>query len=239
MSYDPWPIIWPGGTAPQTSQENLDLAAEVAREMLWSRTGRRLGTAIVTELYVVPTAGRCPIPYLADDRTWETGTPGLANAIFLTQQPAHSVLEVKIDDAVLDAAGYRLDGPRLLRLGSDWPVASASNQPPRISVRYRWGISLADGSPWATLAGLAMGEVATEVLKAIAGEPCKLPSRVVSITRAGVTMQLGDPATFVKEGLLGLTLADQLILSANPGRLAARSRVYSPDMPRSTPIAAP
>lgn len=239
MSYDPWPILWPGGEAPRTTEENIEQATAVAREMLWSRTGRRLGLATVTEDYVVPAAGRCPVPYLGRDGIWDEGRPGLANAIYLTQQPAHTIVSVKVDGETVSASTYRLDGARLLRLGTDWPIQSSIDDPPRIRVTYRWGVELDADSPWYTLAGLAMGEVAAEVWKAMCGEACRLPARAVSITRQGVTMQMAEPGEFIKEGLLGLPLADQLILSANPGRRRARSRVYSPDMPRSTPVAAP
>lgn len=238
MSYDPWPIVWPG-EKPQSTQDRIDLSISIARMMLWTRTGRRLGLCTIVEDYTPPTSGLCPVPTFEPGGSWEFARSGASMPIVLLQQPVHSVTSVKIDGVALDAASWRLDGNRLYRLGSSWPAPVEIGGAPRVRVEYRWGVALTADHPLYGLAGAAMGEVAMEVWKALSGEPCKLPSRAVSIARQGVTVTLADPQQFVEQGLLGLTIADQLIVAANPGRRRARARVYSPDMPRATAVNAP
>lgn len=238
MTCEDWPLIWPCDP-PEGTDEKVAAATAAARELLWARTGRRLGLCSIVESYEVPGAALCAIPYLGDDRLWHLGRPGVARFILLTQQPVHSVQSVTIDGAVADPSSYRLAGSRLFRVGADWPAQTAAEDAPRIVVSYTHGVSLAEGSRWHTLAALAMGEVAMEVYRLMCGEACKLPSRAVSVTRQGVTVQLSDPQQYVEQGLLGLPIADQLILATNPTRMRARSRVYSPDMARSASHAAP
>lgn len=238
MTRDPWPIIWPEGTEPETTDEQLAHAVNAATTMLWTRTGRRLGLCTVTENYRVDAHGGCPVPYLADDGSWRHGVPGCVG-IHLVNLPVHTVTEVRVDGVPLASNAWEYDGVALSRFDACWPAQADDDDRARIQVTYRWGVSLAEDSPLYALAGLAMGEVVTEVLNALRGKACKLPSRAVTVTRAGVTMQLGDAQEIAKEGLLGLPMADQLILAVNPGRRRQRSRVYSPDMARRTRVAAP
>lgn len=237
MTCEEWPVIWPCDP-PAGSEERIENAKAMAREMLWSRTGRRLGQCTGTESYAAPSTGACAVPYLSD-RGWRLGAPGAPRFLVLRQQPVASVSAVTVDGVAVDASGYRLAGSRLYRVGAQWPEQTSELQAPRIEVTYTWGISVAEGSRWHPMVGLAMGEVAFEIHQALCGQPCKLPSRAVSVTRQGVTVQLGDPKQYVDMGLLGLPFADQLILAANPGRLAGQARVYSPDLPRSAAVAAP
>jgi hypothetical protein len=240
MACEEWPLIWPcDPPTAETTTAKVEAAVAAARELLWSRTGRRLGVCSIVESYEVPGTSVCAVPYLGDDRLWHLGRPGAGRFIVLSQQPVHSVQSVSIDGAVVDPSSYRLAGSRLYRVGADWPAQVAAEDAPRVVVAYSYGVSLAEGSRWHTLAGLALGEVAMEVFRLMCGEACKLPSRAVSVTRQGVTVQLADPQQFVDQQLLGLPLADQLILATNPTRLRARSRVYSPDMARSAVTAAP
>jgi hypothetical protein len=240
MTIDPWPIIWPEGGEPAGNDEQVGAAISAATTLLWTRTGRRLGLRTVTEGYTLPMHGPCElIPYLDDGGSWRQGYAGGCYGIHLVRLPVHSITSVSIDGAVLDPAAYRYDGVALERIDACWPVQNDADDAPRIEVTYRWGVSLDEASPLYGLAALAMGEVTAEVLNALNGRACKLPSRAVTITRAGVTVQLGDAQEIAKEGLLGLPLADQLILAVNPGRRRQRSRVYSPDMARRARVAAP
>jgi len=85
-----------------------------------------------------------------------------------------------------------------------------------------------------TSTAMAVGEVACEVIHALRDEPCKLPSRLVSITRQGITVDLQGTGLEGLEGRLGLPLADAWLSAVNPARLDRPSRVYSPDLPRWT-----
>jgi hypothetical protein len=139
------------------------------------------------------------------------------------------VTEVWQDGVVVDPAAYRLDPPNLLvRTDADcWPLCQDLNagptEPGAFAVRYRIGV-LPDG-----LTALAMGELACEYAKACAGRPCRLPSNVTAVTRQGVSLTL-DPATAFG-AITGLGYVDALVQRLNPGRLAAPSVVWSPDLP--------
>lgn len=98
----------------------------------------------------------------------------------------------------------------------------------------RWARAVAE---IAARDGITVDEASTNLASLLASLP---PApQAVSVTRQGVTVQLSDPTTFIGQGLLGLPLADQLILTANPGHLRTRSAVYSPDLPRSAAVTAP
>jgi hypothetical protein len=167
---------------------------------------------------------------MTDDLRWHNGgRDGACCAIFLASVPVQTVTSVEVGEDVQDPASYRLEGARLLRVGGCWPTV-AECDPPTIKVTYEWGVALEDEG----LAAMAMGEVSIELLHAMCGGVCKLPSRAVTVSRQGVTVEMGTPAEYVAAGLLGLPLADALIVASNPGRLVQRSRVYSPDMARAS-----
>lgn len=241
MTCDPWPIVWSCAET-DGSPEQRDAAQSAARLLLWSRTGRRLGVCTVTELYRPPIAAYdCGHPYMTDDRLWHNGgrSGGVCCAIDLYQAPVQSIEQVKVLGVIQDPVTYRREANRLVRRGTCWPGGLDCYDPP-IEVTYRWGVQIVAPDPAAIppvpasalwgLVAAAMGEVAGEVLKAMCGDVCRLPSRAVSVTRMGVTVNMSDAATTIQQKLLGLELADQLILTVNPGRKQQRSRVYSADM---------
>lgn len=222
-----WPVEYPCETG-DIDNEQLVVARRFAQSLLWSRTGRRYGVATtVAELYRASTSDGCwygPVRNLHGD--WINARQGHGCCgLHLEHQPVRSIIEVRVDGAALGADEYVLEGATLRRLNACWPHADECDAA-RIEVDYEWGAGFPVG------AAAAMGELVCEVLAAMRGEPCRLPSRVVSITRQGVSMDLADPDTFITSGLLGLPLCDALITTENPHRLVSRSRVFSPDLGR-------
>ena len=242
MGCEEWPIIWPCDAPAESTDEQMDAALSGAQLLLWARTGRRLGICEVTEQYRPRGGGTCGVPWMDDDRIWHNnGGRGACCAIHLVSLPAHAILEVKVHGEVIDPSSYRLERGRLVRYGSCWPAALECDEPP-VEVTYEWGVPIhgpipAEGedpavaaAPLWGLVAAAMGEVANELLVSMCGQECKLPSRAVTVSRAGVTVEMIDPASTVELMLLGTPLADALITTVNPGKLQQRSRVYSPDM---------
>lgn len=244
-----WPIVWPCDE-PEGSPEQRDAAESAAQSILWARTGRRLGVCTTTEAYrAAGGALACGRPYMTDDRLWHNlGRSGTEScALGLVSTPVLRVIEVRVFGDVQDPASYRLEGNNLVRRGECWPYVVEIDTP-AIEVVYEWGIPLrapvaADpaalppvvaraASPLWGLAAAAMGEVAYELLKGMCGGECRLPQSVVSVTRMGVTTQRPDPQQTAQALLLGLEIADQLILTVNPHRKQQRSRVFSQDMAR-------
>jgi hypothetical protein len=76
----------------------------------------------------------------------------------------------------------------------------------------------------------AAGLLACEIGKSIAGQPCRLPQRMQSLSRQGVTVQFPAADSYLDRGLTGLNEVDQLVVQFNPGRLAQSPKVFSLDM---------
>lgn len=212
MTCEAWPIVWPCDLPAGSTDEQKDAAQAAAQLVLWSRTGRRLGSCEAVETFDV--GGDC----LPDSTQW----------IWLTAAPISAVTTVTVNSAVRSAELYRLEGSRLRPVGTGYGWVG-SGGPALVEVAYTWGVPLVDGDPLAGLAAAAMGEVANEWLNAQCGGECRLPSSLASVARQGVTKTFRSLDE--QPLLLGLPIADQLILSVNPDQKVARSRVYSPDMP--------
>jgi hypothetical protein len=77
----------------------------------------------------------------------------------------------------------------------------------------------------------AAGELACEWAKNCLGQACRLPQRVTSISRQGVSVSLADVDQLLENGLTGLTTVDNIIRAFNPYRLPSRMKISSPDLP--------
>jgi hypothetical protein len=226
MTCEQWPITWPCEAPPTATPQRLDTAYQAAQALLWARTGRRVGVCTVVETFAPVGGGACGVPFMRDDRTWAHGTRGGDGAVFLTRSPVVAVDEVRVYGQIVNPLGYQLRGTRLVRIGDSWPVGP--DEAPTVEVAYRWGVPIVGGLYG--LVAAAMGEVANEIVQGLCGGVCKLPSRAVSVTRQGVTVDLGAPGEYSEKGLLGMPIADALIGTMNPHKRLMRSRVYSPDM---------
>jgi hypothetical protein len=77
----------------------------------------------------------------------------------------------------------------------------------------------------------AAGELACEWAKSCMGQPCRLPQRVQSIVRQGVTISMVDVDTLLAKGLTGVDTVDQVIAMNNPYGLRSKMKISSPDLP--------
>lgn len=143
--------------------------------------------------------------------------------------PVHAVTEVKVDGVVLATNAYRVDNSRfLVRVdGSTWPLAN--NLAKDDTQVGTWSVTAQYGQSVPTGAALAIGELACEFVRGLAGQDCRLPRGVTQLARQGVTISLPDLATQFKDGLTGLYFTDMFISTWNPNHLRARPRVYSVD----------
>lgn len=149
-----------------------------------------------------------------------------------------SVVEVKIDGVVVDPATYRLDRrpgkARLIRVGGlsgpCWPtcqdLTKEDDQPGTFSVLYM------RGTPVPAAGVRAVGSLACEIYKQCTGAgDCRLPERVRSVTREGITYDMFDPGEWLDQGLTGLRDVDTWLRVVNPHRLYQPSAVFSLDLP--------
>jgi hypothetical protein len=77
----------------------------------------------------------------------------------------------------------------------------------------------------------AAGELACEYAKACVGANCRLPQRVTSISRQGISVSLTDVDVLLRNGLTGIFTVDQIIRQFNPYSLTSKMNIASPDFP--------
>lgn len=162
--------------------------------------------------------------------------------------PASEIVSIQIDGAVLEPrhladpnnleseslATYRIDSyDRLVRLdGGCWPTCQDLSLP--LTEEGTWAITYNFGVPVPVAGQVAAAELACEFAKACEGDStCKLPSRVQSITRQGVTMTMLDTLSDLwQTGRTGLFNVDLWLSAVNPHGLRERGAVYTPELLR-------
>ena len=103
--------------------------------------------------------------------------------------------------------------------------------PSNVEVTYTYG------SPPPTAGKTAARILATELVKLFEDDDtCALPQRVTSVARQGVTYTILDNQTFIDDLKTGIYAVDLFLKTVNPDKARARSRVFSPDVPRARRI---
>lgn len=150
-----------------------------------------------------------------------------AGLVELPGFPTVGVDTVTLDGVVLDPASYRLMGQLLVRVDGRWPCCQdwtvPGDQPGAFEVRYRWG-ALPDD------AGLyACAVLACELWKGSQGEAsCRLPKRVTTVTRQGVTIAMLDPLSLFPDGMTGVPEVDLWLGAQRYGDVHRPSTVMVP-----------
>lgn len=143
--------------------------------------------------------------------------------------PVQAVDRVTVDGRVLlPQLQYRVAYQRLLIRtdGGVWPkcqdLLAESDKPNTFEVQYRKGVPVPIGGQMAT------GVLACELAKAYCNDStCKLPQRLQTVTRQGVTMGFQDSFADLKEGGTGIYAIDSWITTINRPR--PNATVRSPD----------
>lgn len=173
---------------------------------------------------------------------WGRGDYGCnsVSEITLGGYPVTGIIAVKIDGVVLDTSRYRVDDYRyLVRLADadgtnpGWPccqdMTKAATEDGTFEVEFSYGQM---PPPAGVRAAAVLGcEIALSCQPETAGR-CRLPARVTSVTRQGVSQNLVDPQDFLAEGLIGIFECDLFLRSYNPNKLTRRASVISPDTMR-------
>jgi hypothetical protein len=240
-----------------TSAELQQAGAEYGALTVWAATGRRFG---LCERTVRPCGQQCQgcnagfywsegtwRPYIFNG-TWrncgtcgagfgccscaptcEVWLPGPVGAI-----PATGV---SVDGEIIPVDAWRVDnGQWLVRTDGDcWPDCQDYDVDSGAGV---FTVTYSRGLPVPSVLLTAAGELACEWVKSCTGAPCRLPQRVTSIARQGVSVSLADISALIVAGLTGVATVDQVIKNFNPYGLTSRMRISSPDDPviRTTTI---
>jgi hypothetical protein len=232
------------------------LAMRLAAFTVYSLTGRQFGTATLTlrpcnapslpplyQTYPVnlinpwgTDEGNSYYPLYIQNGVWHNaGCAGInccGAACELELPLTVSITSVIIDGATLSPSAYRVDNGRLLVRtdGSNacWPQCQDLDKNP--GVADTWTVTGVFGRLVPQEALDAASILACEIGKAIAGQPCRLPQRMQSLTRAGVSVQFPSVDNYLDRGLTGLNEVDQLVVQLNPGRLIQSPKIFSMDV---------
>lgn len=193
----------------------------VATDLLYELSGQRFpGVCPDT---VQPCATRCAQdgPRIYDDAAaarWSWwGACGCGGGVCgcttlpeltLSGWPLVTVDAVTIDGELLDPTAYRIDDwSRLVRVdGEQWPACSDD-----FTIDFTYGV------PPPRPGVVAAATLGCQLALACAGDSsCRLPQRVQSITRQGVSMVMLDPFTFFDDGRTGLYDVDLFLAAYGP-----------------------
>jgi hypothetical protein len=201
----------------------------VASDQLWALSGRRWrGPGCTRRVTITESGGPAERAVIA--RGAPVTSPGpVLDRLMLPDDAVTEVTEV-LDFAGVPIAAERwrlIDGRALEAL--DPATGRAVGWPWReITVAYAHGAPPPEGGRQAVIT------LASELLLArSASSACRLPKRVQTITRQGVSMTVLDPLDFFGKGLTGLPEVDAWLSSVNPGRARRRAAVFSPDVNRT------
>lgn len=142
--------------------------------------------------------------------------------------PVCSITDVWVSGVALEPEEYVLEGDRLYSVAGEWPqqdLTVPAGMPGTWKVDYLRG----EEPPWG--ADQMVGLLAREFWAACTGGKCRLPKRVESLSRQGVSMKMADPAVLFENMQTGISEVDLWIAAVNPHRLSAQSAVSSPDYP--------
>lgn len=229
-------------------------AAEYGALTVWAATGRRFG---LCEKTVRPCGRWCNNPgvygYFWSDGTW---LPYIFNGVWRNcwcgcnsgpgccsceptcqvwlDGPVASISPtgISVDGEIVPVDTWRVDnGHWLVRTGGDdncWPICQDYNVD---SGEGTFFVTYSQGIPVPGVLSRAAGELACEYAKACLDQPCRLPGRVQSITRQGVSISNVDIDDLLKRGLTGVATVDSIISSFNPYGIRSAMRIASPDLP--------
>lgn len=236
------------------------LAVEIATDMLWRRTAGRYGLcpelirpcrrsctpdAYGTDFLFNPRGPSTLSPYQDQYGKWfnhgcncpASSCSCKAPCSIRLPGPVNAVAEVRIDGQVIPADQYtllrRTGYADLLRQGGRegpcWPTCQDLERP--ITAADTFSVLYLRGTPVPVAGMRALGSLASEIYKQCTGASgCRLPERVKTVNREGVTYDMFDPGEWLDQGLTGLRDVDTWLRTVNPHGLHQPSAVFSLDV---------
>lgn len=175
--------------------------------------------------------------------------PGMGSGrVILRGRPATVIHSVTIGGSLQDPGSYTLSNGYILQVdrsltqprsasGFDqygsfgqmpWSRPNAvAPVGPSVAVDYTYGVL---DPP--LIAQRAISVFSAEIQLAESGSnDCRIPERVTSVTRQGVSWTMLDPQEFLSDGRTGIYEVDLAIRALNPGKAKARARLFSASFP--------
>jgi hypothetical protein len=122
---------------------------------------------------------------------------------------------------------YSAHGGNVWLVGATGMAARCRPGPEMLTMRYEYGSTV---GPAARRAVIAYAEQLWLMDNPEAGE-CRLPERVTSVNREGVSWTVIDPQQYLDKGRTGMPGIDQFISAVNPAGAKRPASVHSPDAP--------
>lgn len=143
--------------------------------------------------------------------------------------PVQSVTEVLVDGVILGADFWRVDDNQyLVRTdGECWPRCQDYNVDVPATGTLQVSYLRGDPIPPAVIIGANI--LACEFAKLCTGAACRLPSRIQTLVRQGVSISFVDIDLLLARGFTGITEVDQIIAADNPNGRRSRPFFYSYD----------
>lgn len=139
--------------------------------------------------------------------------------------PVYSIVEVKVDGAVVDPTDYWLSEGYLIALnGREWPTTQNLDLPDTETGTF--SVTYLNTAPVDGNGAYAAAKLAIQYARACKGGTCDLPETVTSIVRQGVSYDL--PAGSFPNGETGIREVDAFIAIWNPNHRLMRPRVWVP-----------
>lgn len=223
------------------SPAQQQVASAAAILFMWAATGRRYG---IRTMSIQPHNPRSPEPLyrtypVSDPFGYALAGPGLAwlsgvgagcshRCEVELPGPVVDIVEVRVDGVPVDAVYEIQNGRLLVRTdGLCWPTCQTYGAAvPGFEVDYHAGRRVPDEVQRA--AELLACEYASDC----AGGECRLPARLRSITRQGVSVDM-EEVDVEELGKLrtGIKAVDDIIAADNPYGLTEPRQIVSPDDP--------
>lgn len=232
--------------------EQQEVGTVWATEILWALSGRQFGLCQVTVRPCEPCHPRSYVtypvyldspwggggggwlPYVNDGQWFNCACPGQCccdpGCRVALQGPVGAIIGVWIDGVLVPDTDYRVvDNMWLVRTPGTgcWPECQQLAEPD-FSTNHTFTVQYTRGTPLPAAGAIAAGVLACSIAARCAAGDCTVPFNITSLTREGVTVQIGE-STVV--GATGIKIVDDWVQTVNPGGLQQRPSVYNPDLP--------